>query len=289
MYEKLPIVNYLTPQGYRRMSDITVRFKVEQTVIDEGAFPLNVTINDTDRPDILAHRVYGDSTMNWVVLNLNNMINPYYDWVLSSVAMDNYLEEKYPGYTLFLTSIGGLTAFEGSFRTNDIVYATGVSSAAAQPSILDSLKNARVIEYDPQYCRLVIDLTLKTAWVPAEGDFIAGANANALGEQTYYVAKIGKVIASQYAAHHFENSDGEILNPRIPESLHGEYLTTSSFGFTFGATPIGRYILEDHTDGMVTNRDYEFKLNDEKRNIVLVEPAFMKNINRDIDTFLNNA
>ena len=40
---------------------------------------------------------------------------------------------------------------------------------------------------------------------------------------------------------------------------------------------------------MVTNRDYEFKLNDEKRNIVLVEPAFMKNINRDIDTFLNNA
>jgi hypothetical protein len=289
MYDKLPTVNYVTPQGYRQMSDITVRFKVEQTVIDEGAYPLNITINDTDRPEILAHRVYKDSYLNWMVLNLNNMVNPYYDWVLSSVAMDNYITEKYPGYTVFLTSVGGSTAFEGSFRTNDIVYATGVSSADAQPSILDSLKNARVVEYDPQYCRLVIDLTQKTAWIPAEGDLISGANTNVLGEATYYVARIGKVAQSPYAVHHFQNSDGEILNPRIPKSLHGEFLSTSSFGFTFGATPIGRYILEDHVDDVVTNREYETKINDDKRNIVLVDPVYIANINRDVDSFLNNV
>lgn len=289
MYDKLPIVNYLTPQGYRQMSDITVRFKVEQTVIDEGAYPLNVTVNETDRPDIVAHRIYDDSRVHWVILDLNNMVNPYYDWVLSSVAFDNYVQEKYPGYTLFLTSVGGQTAFEGSFRTNDIVYATGTSSAAAQPSILDSLKNARVVEYDPQYCRLVMDFTQKTAWIPTEGDLIAGANTNVLGETTYYVGRIGKVIASPYAVHHFENSDKEILNPRVPKSLHNQFLSTSSFGFTFGATPLGRYILEDHVDDVITNRDYEERLNDEKRNITLIEPRYMSNINRNIDSFLTNA
>jgi hypothetical protein len=287
MYEKLPIVNYLTPSGVRRMTDITVRFNVEQSIVDRGAYPLNVTINETDRPDIVAHRVYKDSYLHWAVLNINDMVNPYYDWILSSVAFDNYMQEKYPGYTVFLTSVGGLTAFEGSFKTNDIVYATGVSSADAQPSILNSLMNARVVEYDPQYCKLVIDLTQKTAWVPAENDLIAGANTNALGETTYYVAKIGKVVSTQYALHHFENSDGEMLNPRIPASLHGEFLTASSFsGFTFGATPIGRYILEDNATGVVTNREHEERLNDEKRNIVLVDPVYMSNINADIESFL---
>lgn len=289
MYDKLPIVNYVTPQGYRPLSDITVRFKVEQTIIDEGAYPLNVTISDTDRPDILAHRIYDDSKLHWVLLNLNNVINPYYDWVLSSVALDNYIEEKYPGYTFFLTSVGGSTAFEGSFRTNDIVYATNESNPGAQPSIQDSLKNARVVEYDPQYCRLVIEFTQKTAWLPVEGDLIAGANTNALGEQKYYVARIGKVLSSPFAVHHFENSDGEMLNPRVPKSLHNQFLSASSFGFTFGATPLGRYIFEDHGDDVVTNRDYEIELNDEKRNIVLVDPLYMKNVNKDVESFLKNV
>jgi len=289
MYDKLPRVNYITPYGYREMSDITVRFKVEQTVIDEGAYPINVTINDTDRLEVLADRVYKDSNMNWVVMSLNNLINPYYDWVLSSNSLDNYVNEKYPGYTLFLTDVGGTKAFEGSFRTNDIVYATTQTNASLQPSIQSSLMNARVVEYDPQYCRLVMDFTQKTAWIPAEGNYIAGANTNALGVTTYYVARIGKVIESPYAAHHFENSDGEILDPRVPSSLHGEFLSASSFGFTFGATPLGRYVLEDYTNELVTNRDYEISQNDEKRNIVLVDGRYLRDVNRDVENFLRNA
>jgi hypothetical protein len=289
MYDKLPTVNYITPQGYRQMSDITVRFKVEQTVIDEQAYPLNVTINDTDRPEVLADRVYKDSNMHWVVLSLNDMINPYYDWVLSSNSLDNYVAEKYPGYTLFLTDVTGTKAFEGSFRTNDIVYATGVTNPASQPAIQSSLMNARVVAYDPQFCRLVMDFTQKTAWIPVEGDYIAGANTNSLGETNYYVAKIGKILESPYAVHHFENSDEEVLDPRVPASSHGDFLSASSFGFTFGATPLGRYIFEDYTDQVITNRDYEIEQNDNKRNIVLVDPRYLKDVNRDVENFLRNA
>lgn len=289
MYDKLPVVRYITPQGYREMSDITVRFKIEQTVIDEGAFPLNVTINETDRPDILAHRVYGDSNMHWVVLNLNNMINPYYDWVLSPTAFDNYMDEKYPGYTLFLTDVSGTNAFEGSFKTNDIVFATGVTNPDLQPVIQSSLQNARVVEYNPQYCRLVIDFTEKTAWIPTEGDYIAGLNLDRTGKGTYYVGRIGKILTSPEAGHHFENSDGEVLNPRVPSASHNEFLSTSSFGFTFGATPLGRYILEDYGSEVITNRSYEILENDEKRSITLVDKKYLRNVNKDVESFLTNA
>jgi hypothetical protein len=286
MYDKFPRVNYITPQGFKEMTDITVRFDVNQYLIDENALPLNISIRDGERPEMFADRIYGDSNLHWVSLSMNQMINPYYDWMLSTSSFENYLNEKYTGYTIFVTDVNGVDAFGGSFKVNDIVYATGVTNANLQPSILDSLRNGRVVSYDPTYCRLIVEFTQKTAWIPQEGDYIAGASDNKLGQGVYYVGKIGKVIESQYAAHHFENSDGEMLNPRIPASLHNEFLTAADMGFTFGATPIGRYIFEDYTVGLVTNREYEIEENDAKRNILVVPKNRLSNIEKDIENRL---
>lgn len=289
MYDKLPRVRYITPQGFAELSDITTTFKVRQKAIDEGAYPLNVSVPENDRPEVFSDRVYNRSDMHWMILNMNNMANPYYDWVLSPAAFDNFVDEKYPGYTIFLLDTNGVDAFEGSFRTNDIVFATTETNPDLQPSIQSSLKNARVVSYDPAYCRLVIEFTKKTEWVPAEGQYIAGANTNKVGEITYYVGKIGKVIESQYAAHHFENSDGELLNPTLPVSLHNKFVEEGDFGYTFGATPLGRYILEDFGDYTITNREYEIGVNDSHRNITLVPVKHLANIDRDIGTLLANG
>lgn len=271
------------------MSDITTTFKVRQKAIEDGAYPLNVSVPENDRPEVFSDRVYNRSDMHWMILNMNNMANPYYDWVLSPAAFDNFVEEKYPGYTLFLLDVNGTDAFEGSFRTNDIVFATGVTNPDEQPSIQSSLKNARVVSYDPAYCRLVMEFTKKTEWLPQEGQYIAGANTNKVGEITYYVAKIGKIIESQYAAHHFENSDSELLNPTLPASLHNEFIEEGDFGYTFGATPLGKYILEDFGDYTITNREYEIGVNDTHRNITLVPIKHLANIDRDIGTLLANG
>jgi hypothetical protein len=289
MYDKIPKVRYISPTGYQDMADITVSFNVKQKVIEEGALPVQMTVSEMDRPDVFSDRAYGDSTMHWVTMRINEKINPYYDWVLSPQAFDNYVGEKYPGYTLFLTDISGLHAFEGSFRGNDIVFATGVTNADLQPDIQSSLKNARVVSYDPVYCRLVMEFTQKTAWIPAEGDYIAGANTDKLGVSTYYVARIGKVIESPYAVHHFENSDNELLDPMIPESLHNKFIAEEDLGYTFGDTPLGKYILQDFGDYTITNREYEVGINDENRNISVVAKKYLTNIGRDVATALNNV
>lgn len=289
MYNKLPRVRYITPQGFKELSDITTTFKVRQKVVEEGANPINISVSETDRPEVLSDRIYGRSDMHWMVLNLNNIANPYYDWVLSPLALDNFVEEKYPGYTLFLLDVNGVDAFEGSFRTNDIVFATGVTNDALQPSIESSLKNARVVSYDPAYCRLVMEFTQKTEWLPVAGDYIAGANTNRLGEITYYVAKIGRVEQSPYAVHHFENTDDELLNPTLPAAFHGKFVGDGDFGYTFGATPIGRYILENFNDYVVTNREYEIDVNESHRNITTVSLNYLANIDRDIETLLQNG
>jgi len=289
MYDKLPRVRYITPQGYKELSDITTTFRVKQIAIDEGAHPIEATVNEGDRPEIYADRVYGKSTYHWLLLNLNEKVNPYYEWLLPPASFDNFVEEKYPGYTLFLVTTDGTRGFTGSFRTNDIVFATGNTNPAAQPSIESSLKNARVVSYDPSYCRLVIEFTQKTAWLPQEGDYVAGANTNALGVTAYYVGKIGKVIESPYAAHHFANTAGELLNPTIPLNYHNKFMGSGDFGYTFGSTILGKYILEDLGSYTVTNREYEIAENDKNRTITTIALPYVRDIDRDIDTLLNNG
>jgi len=289
MYSKLPRVRYITPQGFKDVSDITTTFRIQQTAIDEGEYPINVYVPETDRPEVFAHRMYGDSNLHWALLNINNKINPYYDWVLSPSSFENLINEKYPGYTLFLVDVSNPEAFAGSFRTNDIVFSTGITNDQLQPSVASSLKNARVVSYDPAYCRLVIEFTQKTAWVPVVGEFIAGKNSDKLGESTYYVARIGKVIETPYAVHHFETPKGNPINQLLPGSLHAKFITPDDMGFTFGSTILGRYILYNYNKSNVINRDYEISINDNNRSITMISKSYLLNITRDMENLLSNG
>ena len=288
MYDKLPTIRYISPQGFKEMSDITTTFRVWNTVIEEGAYPLNIPVQETDRPEIFADRVYGNSKMHWVILNLNRIQNPYYDWVLSPQSFENYMSEKYPGYTLFLTNVNGTEAFQGSFKVNDSIFVTGNTLASAQPSFSSELKNARVVSYDPAYCRLVVEFTQKSAWNPVAGEYIAGSNTDKNGTTTYYVARIGKAIESQYAVHHFENSDGQLLNPTLPSTMQNMYVSTTDLtGFTFGSTVLGRHILEGLNSFVITNREEEIEQNDDRRTVAVVNKKYLTNIMRDVETLVN--
>jgi hypothetical protein len=52
-------------------------------------------ITDNMRPDELANKVYGDPNLDWVVLMVNNIIDPYTEWPKSTTDLNNYIEETY--------------------------------------------------------------------------------------------------------------------------------------------------------------------------------------------------
>lgn len=52
-------------------------------------------IKDTDTPEIIADKYYGDPNRNWIVLMANDIIDPYYDWPLRLETFAAYVEGKY--------------------------------------------------------------------------------------------------------------------------------------------------------------------------------------------------
>ena len=53
------------------------------------------TIQNSERPDQVAEKVYGNSELDWVILTTNNIINIRDEWPLDGNSFYNYLLEKY--------------------------------------------------------------------------------------------------------------------------------------------------------------------------------------------------
>jgi len=62
--------------------DILRRFVIHVKIREKSAIFYNYDIQDGDRPDVIAHKYYGDSKYDWVVLLTNKMLDPNYDWPL---------------------------------------------------------------------------------------------------------------------------------------------------------------------------------------------------------------
>lgn len=52
-------------------------------------------IDDGETPDILANNKYGSSTYHWVILTVNDIVNPFEEWPRRTAELFDYTESKY--------------------------------------------------------------------------------------------------------------------------------------------------------------------------------------------------
>ena len=101
-FRNLPDFEYVntTDEG-RSISDFVTfknlfkKGKLRDDLLQESTFFEQYTIEGDDRPDNVAYKIYGDSTLDWVVLLSNNIINIYNEWPLDQGSFEVYLQEKY--------------------------------------------------------------------------------------------------------------------------------------------------------------------------------------------------
>tara|TARA_R110000851_G_scaffold113291_2_gene237835 strand:- start:234 stop:809 length:576 start_codon:yes stop_codon:yes gene_type:complete len=57
------------------------------------------SIEEGDRPDILADKLYGNSNYAWIILLFNDMVDPIYEWPLFGQDFTNFITAKYGSVT----------------------------------------------------------------------------------------------------------------------------------------------------------------------------------------------
>ena len=78
---------------YTIVKNLFKKGKLRDDIFQDATFFTKYTIKGDDRPDNVANKIYGDPTLDWVVLLSNNIVNIQSEWPLSQADFNTYLTE----------------------------------------------------------------------------------------------------------------------------------------------------------------------------------------------------
>lgn len=77
------------------VTNITTRLSFLPSLKNQASLFYDYAIKDTDTPEGIAFKIYGDPEKHWIVLLFNDIIDPQFDWPLPYSAFNEYVDKKY--------------------------------------------------------------------------------------------------------------------------------------------------------------------------------------------------
>ena len=144
-------------------------------------------INDQDRPDVLASKLYGDATLYWLFWMVNDQFAIYNDWPKSQSILDKFINRKYSGKALVANQQSDIVSSSDSKFLQGEKVVGSTSSAFGYVTKIDPT-NKQVILNDVQ------------------GTF--QINETVTGSQSTKSFTLSSVRNFSDSPHHYVNSDG---------------------------------------------------------------------------------
>ena len=110
-FQRVPDFNYVSrlPDSkigdYVRVKNLFKKGKIREDIFQNVAFFEKYKIVGDDRPDNVAFEVYDDSSLDWVILLSNNILNIQSEWPLPQTDFDRFVLDKYGDYNTLYNSI----------------------------------------------------------------------------------------------------------------------------------------------------------------------------------------
>ena len=144
-------------------------------------------INDQDRPDVLATKLYGDATLYWLFWMVNDQFATYNDWPKSQSILERFIARKYSGKALV------------SNQQSDIVSSSD-SKFLQGEKVVGSTSSAfgYVTKIDPTNKQIILN--------DVQGVF--QVNETVTGSQSSKSFTLSSVRNFSDSPHHYINSDG---------------------------------------------------------------------------------
>ena len=96
-FGKFPYIDYdiLGDDEKKKIRNIFKRFDFRENIRKYGSIFTKWILRDDDTPEIIAHKLYGSTHYFWIVLMINKMFDPYFDFPMQEDMVHAYTEKKY--------------------------------------------------------------------------------------------------------------------------------------------------------------------------------------------------
>ena len=282
------ISNYIT------IKNLFKRGRLRPDIIGNLNFFTKYKIIGDDRPDNVAYKEYNNSSLDWIVLLSNNILNIQDEWPLPQSSLDEVLLEKYGTYeklhsgvhhyeTVEIKNTKGGIILPGGLETPNKWRTNGYYIQAINTKI------TQISGTDSKIATVTMSNGIKDLTVDSEV-LIQGVNEVYNGRfPVTEVLSIGDVVIRF-----------KYVLPSIPEVKQPEILGTEQVTFTVeGNVGTGNAYYYEYYDNnsyhtipaanitkAVTNYQYEIDKEDAKRNIFLLKPEYLNVMFNDLDDFM---
>ena len=160
-FKNFPEMQYTLSDGkIITIKDFFRKSKIEQEAVTGLIDYTLYELQEGDRPDTVATRLYGQGDLHWTVYLVNDFDN-YFDWFKSSLEFETYMGKKYEGVYCIAPN-----------STDLVNYSSGVSyKFLLGETVTTSDSEGIVTEVDPLHKRLGIKVL--------RGDFQTGVVSSA--------------------------------------------------------------------------------------------------------------
>jgi hypothetical protein len=110
-FQRVPDFNYVSrlPDSkigdYVRVKNLFKKGKLREDIFQNVAFFEKYKIVGDDRPDNVAFEIYDDSSLDWLVLLSNNILNIQSEWPLPQTDFDRFVLDKYGDYNTLYNGV----------------------------------------------------------------------------------------------------------------------------------------------------------------------------------------
>ena len=88
-------INGTEPNTFRAVTNIMSRVRFKPSVIENITDYYPYKVLEGERPDIVSYKKYGTVAYSYLILLINDIVDPLFDWPLPSRQFENYIIEQY--------------------------------------------------------------------------------------------------------------------------------------------------------------------------------------------------
>jgi len=290
---------------YIEVKNLFKKGKLRDDIFGNLSYFTKYNIIGDERPDNVAYKLYNDSTLDWVVLLSNNILNIQSEWPMTQVVFDQVMLEKYGSYESLYSSIHHYETEEIRDSKGRIVLRSGlrVSPTWKTNGNFVEIVNAQIDSIssgDGSIPSTVVTVVLVNSIPGLEvGDQV---NINNVSENQYNGSQIVDTILTQegsnvtsftYVLPFTPNvASPTMASPRKEEVLfvisETSSISANSYYYEYWDASLGYSVYVPSTEFVksVTNFEYEIQIEENKRNIFTLKPQYLNVIFNDLDDIM---
>ena len=156
-FSKFPYIVYDSVGNgeFKIVTNLLRRVAVRSKIRANTSFFDTYDVKEGETPEMVAHKLYGDPELHWVILLVNNITDRYHQWPKNTNQFLAYINDKYSNvdatHHYEISQVSGDTTIKIDIGTDNTDYpsATAITNFEYEEALEDKKRSIRLL--DPVY------------------------------------------------------------------------------------------------------------------------------------------